>query len=72
VPISVEAAGELSQGEVLPEVDEYGLESEPNTELEGEREGETVDTNQNVSESPEPVAGPSRENTISQEEGAVQ
>ncbi|KAJ1156040.1 hypothetical protein NDU88_008765 [Pleurodeles waltl] len=72
VPISVEAAGELSQGEVLPEVDEYGLESEPNIEPEEEREEETIDTNQNVSESPEPVAGPSKENTISQEEGAVQ
>ncbi|KAJ1091548.1 hypothetical protein NDU88_004667 [Pleurodeles waltl] len=72
VPISVEAAGELSQGEVLPEVDEYGLESELSIEPEDEREGEIVNTNRNVSESPEPVAGPSRENTISQEEGAVQ
>ncbi|KAJ1152663.1 hypothetical protein NDU88_005438 [Pleurodeles waltl] len=70
VPISVEAAGELSQGEVLPEVDEYGLQPEPNLEPEEERAGETVNTN--MSEFPKPVAGPSRENTISQEEGAVQ
>ncbi|KAJ1189335.1 hypothetical protein NDU88_006083, partial [Pleurodeles waltl] len=39
VPISVEAAGELSQGEVLPEVDEYDLEPELNIEQEDERLG---------------------------------
>ncbi|KAJ1180370.1 hypothetical protein NDU88_005592 [Pleurodeles waltl] len=72
VPISVEAAGELSQGEVLPEADEYDLEPELSIEQEDEIEGEIVNTNRNESESPEPVAGPSRENTISQEEGAVQ
>ncbi|KAJ1208902.1 hypothetical protein NDU88_004285 [Pleurodeles waltl] len=72
VPISVEAAGELSQGEVLPEVNEYGLEPELSIEPEDEREGEIVDTNQNESEPPEPVAGPPRGNTISQEEGAFQ
>ncbi|KAJ1163715.1 hypothetical protein NDU88_004168 [Pleurodeles waltl] len=38
-PISVAAAGELSQGEVLPEVDGYGLELEPVTDPEAE-EGE--------------------------------
>ncbi|KAJ1191478.1 hypothetical protein NDU88_000794 [Pleurodeles waltl] len=33
-PISVEAAGELRQGEILPEVDGYGFELEPVTDLE--------------------------------------
>ncbi|KAJ1090115.1 hypothetical protein NDU88_003252 [Pleurodeles waltl] len=77
VPISVEAAGELNQGEVLPEVDRYGLELKPGTdpEEEGEEEeeeGKIVERNPSVPESPEPAAGPSSENTISQEEGAVQ
>ncbi|KAJ1101471.1 hypothetical protein NDU88_006539 [Pleurodeles waltl] len=73
VPISVEAAGELNQEEVLPEVDKYGLELEPSTEEEEEgEEGDIVERDQNASESPEPAVGPSRENTISQEEGAVQ
>ncbi|KAJ1202108.1 hypothetical protein NDU88_005909 [Pleurodeles waltl] len=73
VPISVEAAGELNQGEVLPEVDKYGLELKPNTDPEEEEEeGEIVERNQSVPESPEPAAGPSSENAISQDEGAVQ
>ncbi|KAJ1125189.1 hypothetical protein NDU88_003624 [Pleurodeles waltl] len=38
VPISVEAAGELNQGEVLPEVDRYRLELEPGTDPEEEGE----------------------------------
>ncbi|KAJ1209268.1 hypothetical protein NDU88_004646 [Pleurodeles waltl] len=71
VPISVEAAGELNQGEVLPEADGYGLELEPVTDPE-EEEGEIVERDQSTPASPEPVAGPSRENTIAQEEGAVQ
>ncbi|KAJ1194830.1 hypothetical protein NDU88_004115 [Pleurodeles waltl] len=73
VPISVEAAGELNQGEVLPEIDEYGLEHEPVTDPEEEEEeGEIIQRDQNTPASPEPVGGPSRENTILQEEGAVQ
>ncbi|KAJ1095769.1 hypothetical protein NDU88_000925 [Pleurodeles waltl] len=73
VPISVEAAGELSQGEVLPEADGYRLELEPVTDPEEEEEeGEIVERDQSMPASPEPVAGPSRENTILQEEGAVQ
>ncbi|KAJ1177286.1 hypothetical protein NDU88_002545 [Pleurodeles waltl] len=71
VPISVEAAGELNQGEVLPEVDGYGLELEPVTDPE-EEEGEIVERDESTPASPEPVAGPSRGNTIAQEEGAVQ
>ncbi|KAJ1107231.1 hypothetical protein NDU88_004624 [Pleurodeles waltl] len=70
VPISVEAAGELSQGEVLPEVDIYGLELEPGTDP--EEEGEIIERDQSVPASPEPAAGPSSENTISQEDGAIQ
>ncbi|KAJ1098502.1 hypothetical protein NDU88_003613 [Pleurodeles waltl] len=76
VLISVEAIGELNQGEVLPEVDRYRLELEPGTdpeeEGEEEEEGEIIERNQSVPESPEPIAGPSSENTIVQEEGAVQ
>ncbi|KAJ1189209.1 hypothetical protein NDU88_005960 [Pleurodeles waltl] len=71
VPISVEAAGELNQGEVLPEADRYGLELEPIADPE-EEEGEIVESGQSTPASPEPVAGASRENTIAQEEGAVQ
>ncbi|KAJ1214749.1 hypothetical protein NDU88_002365 [Pleurodeles waltl] len=69
-PISVEAAGELSQGEVLPEVDSYGLELELVTDPEDE--GERAEGGQSTSTPPEPLADPSRENTIAQEEGAVQ
>ncbi|KAJ1107907.1 hypothetical protein NDU88_005293 [Pleurodeles waltl] len=69
-PISVEAAGELSQGEVLPEIDGYRLELEPVTDPEDE--GERAEGGQSTSTPPEPVAGPSRENTIAQEEGTVQ
>ncbi|KAJ1149591.1 hypothetical protein NDU88_002398 [Pleurodeles waltl] len=73
VPISVEAAEESNQEEVLPEVDKYELELEPGRDAEEEEEeGEIVERNQNVPESPEPAAGPASENTISQEEGAVQ
>ncbi|KAJ1173120.1 hypothetical protein NDU88_004961 [Pleurodeles waltl] len=73
VPISVEAAGELNQGEVLPEIDGYGLELDPVTDQEEEEEeGKIVERDQSTLASPEPVAGPSRENTIVQEEGAVQ
>ncbi|KAJ1169059.1 hypothetical protein NDU88_000966 [Pleurodeles waltl] len=73
VPISVESAGELSQGEVLPEVDGYGLELESVTDQEKEEEErEIIERDQSVPASPEPVAGPSSENTILQEEGAVQ
>ncbi|KAJ1216171.1 hypothetical protein NDU88_003777 [Pleurodeles waltl] len=74
VPISVEATRELNQGEVLPDVDRYGLELEPGTdqEEEEEEEGEIVERDRSVPESPEPAAGPSSENTISQEEGAIQ
>ncbi|KAJ1176580.1 hypothetical protein NDU88_001854 [Pleurodeles waltl] len=70
-PFSVEVAGELSQGGVLPEVDGYELELEPVTDPE-EEEGERAGGSQCTPTSPEPVAGPSRENTIAQEEGAVQ
>ncbi|KAJ1104992.1 hypothetical protein NDU88_002400 [Pleurodeles waltl] len=72
VPISVEAAGELNQGEVLPEADGYELELEPVTDPEEEEEGEIVERDQSTPTSPEPIAGPSRENTIAHEEGAVQ
>ncbi|KAJ1172116.1 hypothetical protein NDU88_003966 [Pleurodeles waltl] len=74
VPISVVAAGELNQGEVLPEVDGYGLELEPVTdqEEEEEEEGEIIERDQSVPPFPEPVAGPSNENTILQEEVAGQ
>ncbi|KAJ1218345.1 hypothetical protein NDU88_005925 [Pleurodeles waltl] len=73
VPISVEAAGELNQGEVLPEVDGYGLELEPVTDPEEEEEeGEIIERDHSTPATLEPVAGPSRENTIVQEEGAVQ
>ncbi|KAJ1192274.1 hypothetical protein NDU88_001586 [Pleurodeles waltl] len=72
VPISVEAAGELRQGEVLPEVGEYNSEPKYSIKPEDDREGEVVNSNRNKSESSEPVASLSRENTISQEEGAVQ
>ncbi|KAJ1101152.1 hypothetical protein NDU88_006224 [Pleurodeles waltl] len=72
VPISVEAAGEQRQGEVLPEADEYNSEPEYSIEQEGERDREVVNSNQNESESSDQVPSLSRENTISQEEGAVQ
>ncbi|KAJ1138388.1 hypothetical protein NDU88_004775 [Pleurodeles waltl] len=73
VPISVEAAGELNQGEALPEIDGYGLELEPVTDPEEEEEeGEIIERDRSTPASPEPVAGPSREKTILQEEGAVQ
>ncbi|KAJ1218096.1 hypothetical protein NDU88_005682 [Pleurodeles waltl] len=78
-PISVEAAGELNQREVLPEVDRYRLELEPGTDTdeegeegEEEEEGEIGDRNRSAPKSPEPAAGPSSKNAISQEEGAVQ
>ncbi|KAJ1217707.1 hypothetical protein NDU88_005298 [Pleurodeles waltl] len=69
-PISVEAAGEPRQGEVLPEVDGYGLELEPVTDPEDE--GERAEGGQSTPTPPEPLAGPSRKNSIAQEEGAVQ
>ncbi|KAJ1215722.1 hypothetical protein NDU88_003330, partial [Pleurodeles waltl] len=69
-PISVEAAGEPRQGEVLPQVDGYGLEPEPVTDPEDKGEG--AEGGQSTSNPPEPLAGLSRENTIAQEEGAVQ
>ncbi|KAJ1144695.1 hypothetical protein NDU88_010992 [Pleurodeles waltl] len=69
-PISAEAAGEPRQGEALPEVDGYGLELEPVADPEGE--GEEAEGGQSASTPPEPLAGPSRENTIAQEEGTVQ
>ncbi|KAJ1201512.1 hypothetical protein NDU88_005321 [Pleurodeles waltl] len=72
VPISVEAAGEQRQGEVLPEADEYNSEPEYSVEQEDDRDGEVVNSSRNESESPEQVASLSGENTISQKEGAVQ
>ncbi|KAJ1126761.1 hypothetical protein NDU88_005167 [Pleurodeles waltl] len=69
-PISAEAAGEPRQREVLPEEDGYGLEVEPITDPEGE--GSEAEESQGVLTPPEPLASPSRENTIAQEEGAVQ
>ncbi|KAJ1107460.1 hypothetical protein NDU88_004850 [Pleurodeles waltl] len=69
-PISTEAPGGPTQREVLPEADGYGFEVEPLTDPEGE-EGE-VEGGQSVPTPPEPLADPSRENTIAQEEGTVQ
>ncbi|KAJ1099949.1 hypothetical protein NDU88_005042 [Pleurodeles waltl] len=71
VPISVEAAGEQSQGEVLPEADEYNSETEYSVE-QGERDEEVSNLNQNESRSAERVPSLSGENTILPEEGAVQ
>ncbi|KAJ1193479.1 hypothetical protein NDU88_002776 [Pleurodeles waltl] len=66
-PISTEAPGEPTRREVLPEADGYGFEVEPLTDPEGEG-GETEES-QRVQTPPEPLAEPSRENTIAQEEG---
>ncbi|KAJ1125551.1 hypothetical protein NDU88_003979 [Pleurodeles waltl] len=72
VPISVEAAGEQRQGEVLPEADEYNSEPEYSIEPEGERDGIVTNPNQNESDYSDRIPSLPRENTISQEEGAVQ
>ncbi|KAJ1216996.1 hypothetical protein NDU88_004594 [Pleurodeles waltl] len=69
-PISAEAAGEPSQGEVFQEADGYGFELEPVTDPEDE--GEEAEGGQSTQTTTEPLAGPLRENTIAQEEGAVQ
>ncbi|KAJ1084705.1 hypothetical protein NDU88_004851 [Pleurodeles waltl] len=69
-PISAEITGETTQIEVLPEADGYGFEVEPVSDPEGE--GEEAEGGQSVPTPPEPLAEPSRENTIAQEEGAVQ
>ncbi|KAJ1114849.1 hypothetical protein NDU88_003079 [Pleurodeles waltl] len=61
-PISVEAAGELTQREVLSETDGFGFELEPVTDPEDEGEGS--EGSQSIRTPPEPLAGPSRENTI--------
>ncbi|KAJ1083082.1 hypothetical protein NDU88_003242, partial [Pleurodeles waltl] len=50
------------QREVLPEADGYGFEVEPITDHEGE--GGEVEEGQSVQTPPEPLADPSRENTI--------
>ncbi|KAJ1112517.1 hypothetical protein NDU88_000781 [Pleurodeles waltl] len=72
-PISVEAIREQNQEEVLPEIDRYGLELELGTDPEvEEEEGEIVERSQSEPKFPEPIAGPTSENTIVQEEGAVQ
>ncbi|KAJ1217682.1 hypothetical protein NDU88_005274 [Pleurodeles waltl] len=69
-PISAEATGEPTQREVLPEADGYGFEVEPITDPEGK--GGEAEGSQGVLTPPEPIADPSRENTIVQEEGTVQ
>ncbi|KAJ1209417.1 hypothetical protein NDU88_004795 [Pleurodeles waltl] len=69
-PISTEAPGEPTQREVLPEVDRYRFEVEPLTDPEGE--GGETEGSQSVPTPPELLADPSRENTISQEEGIEQ
>ncbi|KAJ1118830.1 hypothetical protein NDU88_007017 [Pleurodeles waltl] len=69
-PISAEVTGEPTQREVLPEADGFGFEVEPVTDPEGE--GEEAEGGQSELTPPEPIAGPSRENTIAQEEVAVQ
>ncbi|KAJ1216466.1 hypothetical protein NDU88_004068 [Pleurodeles waltl] len=69
-PISAEAAGEPKQREVLPEADGYRFEVEPVTDPEDE--GEEAEGGQSALTPPEPLAGPSRENTIAQDEGSVQ
>ncbi|KAJ1117245.1 hypothetical protein NDU88_005445 [Pleurodeles waltl] len=64
-PILTDTAGELSSAEVLPEADS----AEKQTEQAPEQEGERAETDQSQSDltPPEPVAGPSRENTIEKE-----
>ncbi|KAJ1200543.1 hypothetical protein NDU88_004366 [Pleurodeles waltl] len=52
-PISVEAAGEPQQGEVLPEEDGYGLELEPVTDPEDK--GERAEADQNTEIPTEPI-----------------
>ncbi|KAJ1079710.1 hypothetical protein NDU88_000049 [Pleurodeles waltl] len=69
-PISAEVTGEQTQREVLPEADGFRFEVEPVTDPEGE--GEEAEGGQGELTPPEPVAGPSRENTIVQEEGTDQ
>ncbi|KAJ1144812.1 hypothetical protein NDU88_011107 [Pleurodeles waltl] len=63
--ISTDTAGEPSSAEVLPVVDGAEKQTEQVPDLEGER----VDTDQSQGDPtpPEPVAGPSRENTIEKE-----
>ncbi|KAJ1130246.1 hypothetical protein NDU88_008601 [Pleurodeles waltl] len=69
-PISTEAPGGPSQREVLPEADGYGFEVEPLTDPEGE--GGETEGSRSVPTPPEPLADPSRENTIAQEKGIDQ
>ncbi|KAJ1127374.1 hypothetical protein NDU88_005776 [Pleurodeles waltl] len=69
-PISAGASGEPTQKEVLPEADGYRFEVEPITDPEGE--GCEAEESRGVLTPSEPLAGPSRENTIAQEEGAFQ
>ncbi|KAJ1173215.1 hypothetical protein NDU88_005055 [Pleurodeles waltl] len=69
-PISTEAPGEPTQREVLPEADGYRFEVEPVTDPEGE--GEESREKQSSQTPPEQTAGPSREDTIAQEEGGEQ
>ncbi|KAJ1156319.1 hypothetical protein NDU88_009043 [Pleurodeles waltl] len=63
--ISTDTAGQPSTAGVLPEAD--GAEKQ--TEQVPDKEGERVETDQSQSDPtpPEPVAGPSRENTIEKE-----
>ncbi|KAJ1164465.1 hypothetical protein NDU88_004903 [Pleurodeles waltl] len=69
-PISTEAPGGPTQREVLPEADGYWFEVKPLTDPEGE--GVEAEGSQSVQTPPEPLADPSRENTIAQEEGIDQ
>ncbi|KAJ1209093.1 hypothetical protein NDU88_004472 [Pleurodeles waltl] len=65
-PISTEVAGEPSQREVLPEVDDYENEPEHLTDPEGK--GVEAEESQSVQTPPEQIAGPLSENTIEQRE----
>ncbi|KAJ1209473.1 hypothetical protein NDU88_004851 [Pleurodeles waltl] len=69
-PISTEAPGEWTQREVLPEADGYGFEVEPLTDPEGE--GVETEGGPSIQTPPETLAGPTRGNTIAQEEGIEQ
>ncbi|KAJ1125905.1 hypothetical protein NDU88_004320 [Pleurodeles waltl] len=66
-PISTEAPGGPTQREVLPEADGCGIEVEPLTDPESG--GVEAEANWSAQTPPEPIAGPSRENTIESEEG---
>ncbi|KAJ1131363.1 hypothetical protein NDU88_009700 [Pleurodeles waltl] len=63
--ISTDTAGEPSTAEVLPEADGIEKQTKQVTDQEGERV--KTDQSQSVPTPPEPVAGPSRENTIEKE-----